>query len=129
MQDKCVAIIYNEKGKCRYVGEVRNVDLAKLNALRNDINECEQNEFLEKKELVDRVELLEKEANKFLYKEILLSKALYDNFVDRGFIDNDNEFQQMWYDYLLNDKELDLNKAPIEYEKILQKVSCGKYEK
>ena len=55
-------------------------------------------------------------------KDLLLAKSIYDNFVDRGLIENDDQFQQDYFDFIFNDKELDFDKAPIEYKKILEKV-------
>lgn len=52
----------------------------------------------------------------------ILAKTVYDNFVDRGLIENDDAFQQKWYDFYFNGKELDLMNVPQEYKKILEKV-------
>lgn len=54
--------------------------------------------------------------------ELLLAKSIYDNFVDRGLIENNDDFQQAWFDYYFNDKEISLDNVPQEYEKILSKV-------
>ena len=125
MLDKCVAVITDDNGKCKYVGEVRNVDKNKYNALLNE--QCEHEQFL----LNERARINNKFANHKKHlthlenNEKLFAKTIYDNFVDRGFIDNDNDFQQMWYDYFFNNGELDLSKAPREYNIILEKVGSN----
>ena len=55
-------------------------------------------------------------------KLVFLAKSIYDNFVDRGLIENDDAFQQAWYDYYFNDKELEIEQYPVEFSKILEKV-------
>lgn len=66
---------------------------------------------------------LEKQAvEHFERTQIILAKSVYDNFVDRGLIENDDDFQQMWFDFYFNDKKLDMEHCPQEYTKILDKV-------
>ena len=86
-----------------------------------------ENEYNAAKELLEESKRLDYESTKqnvrmLMAREIILAKCIYDNFVDRGLIDNSDTFQQEWYDYFFNDKELDLEHAPQEYKKILDKV-------
>ena len=67
-------------------------------------------------------EQLKKGLLKAQRNELLLAKSIYDNFVDRGLIENNDDFQQAWFDYYFNDKEISLDNVPQEYEKILSKV-------
>ena len=67
-------------------------------------------------------EQLKKGLLKAKKNELLLAKSIYDNFVDRGLIENNDDFQQEWFDYYFNDKEISLDNVPQEYEKILSKV-------
>ena len=67
-------------------------------------------------------EQLKKGLLKAKKNELLLAKSIYDNFVDRGLIENNDDFQQAWFDYYFNDKEISLDNVPQEYEKILSKV-------
>lgn len=55
-------------------------------------------------------------------KDLILAKSIYDNFVDRGLLENDDAFQQMWFDFYFNDAKLELENAPEEYKTILKKV-------
>lgn len=54
--------------------------------------------------------------------QCVLAKSVYDNFVDRGLIENDDQFQKMWFDFYFNGGELDLDNSPKEYKDILAKV-------
>ena len=119
MQDKLVAII---KGK--FVGEVKNVDKNTFNELKNEQSNYEQEILKEKLDTNNKLDFLLGLTDKLK----LLAKTIYDNFVDRGFIDNDNDFQTMWYNYYFNGGELDLTNAPSEYNTILEKVGAT-YEK
>ena len=65
---------------------------------------------------------IDKKLTHYASLQCVLAKSVYDNFVDRGLIENDDKFQKMWYDFYFNDKELDLNNVPEEYKKILVKV-------
>lgn len=65
---------------------------------------------------------IDKKLEHFANQQFILAKSIYDNFVDRGLIEDNNEFQEMWYNFYFNDKELDLDNAPQEYNTILEKV-------
>ena len=65
---------------------------------------------------------IDKKLTHYAGLQCVLAKSVYDNFVDRGLIENDDQFQKMWFDFYFNDKELDLNNVPEEYKKILVKV-------
>ena len=67
-------------------------------------------------------QFLEEGIKHFTRLELILAKSVYDNFVDRGLIDNDDSFQKAWYDFYFNDKELYFEKCPVEFSKILDKV-------
>ena len=66
-------------------------------------------------ELGNRLTKLEK-------KNLILAKSIYDNFVDRGLLENDDAFQKDWFDYYFNGCDLSLDNAPQEYKQILEKV-------
>lgn len=66
--------------------------------------------------------VLNNKADHFIRLETVLAKSIYDNFVDRGLLENDDKFQQMWFDFYFNGCELDFENAPQEYMAILEKV-------
>lgn len=54
--------------------------------------------------------------------DYILAKSIYDNFVDRGLIENDDQFQKMWFDFYFNGGDIIVDKSPKEYKDILKKV-------
>ena len=65
---------------------------------------------------------LEESRKHFIRLELIIAKSVYDNFVDRGLIEDDDDFQKEWFDFYFNDKELNFESCPKEYSKILDKV-------
>lgn len=60
--------------------------------------------------------------NHFTSLQCVLAKSIYDNFVDRGLIEDDEQFQKMWYEFYFEGKDLNFENEPQEYKKILAKV-------
>ena len=124
-----VAVAYDNDGNCEFVAKVKVVNDRELNRLLNEQEQHKQHKLLEKEELKKQVSANKENIDTFTKGFIgIIAKSIYDNFVDRGLIDNDVDFQQMWYDYYFNEKELDLTKAPQEYQTILRKL-VEDYEK
>lgn len=61
-------------------------------------------------------------VERLFIRDLVLAKSVYDNFVDRGLIENDDAFQKMWFDFYFNGGEIKLKDAPKEYNEILAKV-------
>lgn len=123
IKNKHVAVAYDNDGNCEFVAKVKVVNDRELNRLLNEQEQHKQHKLLEKEELKKRIG--KNEENIGLLEKVSLcvqAKSVYDNFVDRGLIDNDDDFQQMWYDYYFNEKELDLDNAPQEYLKIFERL-------
>ena len=57
---------------------------------------------------------------KFAQHDYFLAKSIYDNFVDRGLIEDDDQFQKEWFDYIFNGEEI--KHEPQEFKDILGKV-------
>ena len=53
---------------------------------------------------------------------LVWAKSIYDNFVDRGLLEDNEDFQTMWYNFYFNDGVLNIEEAPEEYKQILNKV-------
>ncbi len=89
--------------------------LHELTVLRHEFDEKvkEENEFDE--EVTNKIDHFDR-------VQVLFAKAIYDNFVDRGLIENDDDFQQAYYDFIFSDMELDFEQAPTEFKAILNKV-------
>lgn len=67
---------------------------------------------------------LEKGLTHFNKLEFVLAKSVYDNFVDRGLIENSDEFQQEWYDFYFKGTELKFDNVPEEYKTILERLGA-----
>ena len=115
---KLVAIECDESGACVSALLVKNISDQEYLKLKNESFKSKAKEINTKKETLSRLEKLE--TNK-KYFELLIAKSIYDNFVDRGQIENDEEFQKAWYDFIFNDKPLadNLNN---DFDTILKKV-------
>ena len=116
---KFVSVELNDNGTCKRV------------LLCKNITEKEYKELLNQQELSKQKEL----ENDYLFKlkianiekhnckhDLFIAKATYDNLVDRGLIDDDKAFQKLWFDFLFNNGELDLDKCPDTFNKIYAKV-------
>ena len=117
--NKLIAISTNGSNSIALVKSVNEQEYKKL------INEQEKNLSKGEKKAREHEEQhnnIDKELEHFTTLQCVLAKSVYDNFVDRGLIENDDKFQKMWFDFYFNDKELDLNNVPEEYKKILVKV-------
>lgn len=114
-----IAVTIGKNG-CEHIAKVKVVndqELAKLN------NELEYNES--KRQDKENEHLLEHKviADRIAFFNHCIAKSIYDNFVDRGLIENDEEFQKKWFDFFFNDGEpFDVCDTPEEFQKILEKV-------
>ena len=60
---------------------------------------------------------------KHLHKtELLLAKSIYDNYVIRGLLEQNEQFEKEWFDFYFHNKELNCENAPKEFNEILTKV-------
>lgn len=112
-----VSVELNNDKTCKRVFECRNLTENEYNKLLNEEAKSKERE----KKIQERQE---KEiiylSTKLSVNDLFLAKATYDNFVDRGLIEENNEFQQAWYDFVFNGTPLD-NK-PEEFVQILLRV-------
>lgn len=95
-------------------------------SLLNDLEKHKSKVFTEKqKEEEDKQSVLARLDNhdkEISSLQLLIAKNTYDNYVDRGFIDDNEDFQKSFYDYLMSGEEFDFENAPIEFKEILRKV-------
>lgn len=121
-KNKHVAIAYDENGKCLLVSKVKLVNDLELNKLFNEQHERESKELKEKQKIEDTFEKLWSCTSDINKRNIFIAKATYDRFVDRGFIDEDKEFDKTFFDFVFNGCELDYEKMPNEFKTIFEKV-------
>ena len=120
MKGKLVSVSYRDNGTCERADVVINVDEYEYKKLKNEIANNKQLELKAK----EGEQLFLNEVKSHLEKHkkyvILLAKTLYDNYVDRGYYDENELFQKAFYDYLFKGKELTY--APKEFLTILEKI-------
>ena len=117
--NKLIAISTNGSNSISLVKSVNEQEYKKL------INDQEKNLAKGEKKAREHEQQhnnIDKELTHYASLQCVLAKSIYDNFVDRGLIENDESFQQMWYDFYFNGKELSFENAPEEYKDILAKV-------
>lgn len=124
MNDKkiLVNVLYDKNKHCERVSKVLYVSEKEYNALKNEqekyLNKIEQ----ENENASEWRKGVAKGIDKLLKRDFLLAKSLYDNFVDLGYINDNAQFQQDFYDFIFNDKELDVDSTPNDFQIILRKV-------
>lgn len=114
-----IAVVIGKNG-CESIAKVKVVNDQELAKLKNEL-ELNNNKKLNE-------EHNHKKEHQRLFKELdglkcLLAKSIYDNFVDRGLIENNDAFQKAWFDFFFNDgAKLDFYDTPYEYQKILERL-------
>lgn len=122
IKNKHVAVALDDSGKCEFIAKVKVINDREYNRLINEKEQKKAQREQQELELKNNVLCNQEKIRKLERRDLLLAKSIYDNFVDRGLIENDDEFQQAWYDYFINDAELKFELYPAEFSKILDKV-------
>lgn len=120
-KEKYVAIAYDQNDKCVLLSKVKMVNEREYNRLLNEKHENDSKKELEDYQHNENHKGIEHRLVKLEKKDLILAKSIYDNFVDRGLIENDEKFQQAWFDFYFNGCELEFE-APEEFKQIMQKV-------
>lgn len=122
IKTKYCAIKYADNGSCEQVLECKNLTEKEYAKLKNEEIANHQEE-LKKEECVDK-RLINLE--RFLsHHNLLLAKSLYDNFVDRGIVEDDKDFQDKWFNYVINGGTLSVEDSPELFKKVLSFVCIG----
>ena len=114
-----IAVVIGKNG-CESIAKVKVVNDQELAKLKNEL-ELNNNKNINE-------EHNHKKEHQRLFKELdglkcLLAKSIYDSFVDRGLIENNDAFQKAWFDFFFNDgQKLDFYDTPYEYQKILERL-------
>ncbi|MBO7735864.1 MAG: hypothetical protein J6S67_25065, partial [Methanobrevibacter sp.] len=119
---KHVALAYDKDGKCVLVSLVKLVNEREYNRLLNEQNEHTSELDRNDKFIKDKIAVCENDLRKLHSRDLFVSKATYDKFVDRGYLNEDKEFDKAFFDFVFNGCELDLEKAPLDFKTILEKV-------
>ena len=122
MEKLLVATFYDKENKCQRVAKVKYVEEKEYNRLLNEQEQYLNDQDNKEKHLNDYRNNVTKRLEKLESKDFLLAKSLYDNFVDRGLINDDDKFQKDFYDFIFNGCELDIRNTPNDFQIILRKV-------
>ena len=101
---KLVACEYNEQGECINATIVKNLTETEYRRLVNESNVAKQ---VKKDNELKKEKLFKKLDEKTSKAYFILAKLVYDSLVDRGYIDDDNEFEIKWHNYILNGEVID----------------------
>ena len=121
MRDKQVAVVCGENG-CELLAEIKVVTQQESHKLANEYEKNKSNKLKEEQDHKDRTEKLEESVRHLLCRDLLIAKAQYDKFVDRGLLDENKEFDQKFYDFIFENKPLSPKEYPEDFKKILEKV-------
>ena len=120
MKEDKLLVAISTKGK--KIALIKNVTKNEYNELLNEQEKEQRKEDLEKNIIDEEITRHRQNIDALFVRDVILAKSIYDNFVDRGLLENNDAFQQMWFDFYFNDAKLELENAPEEYKKILEKV-------
>ena len=63
-----------------------------------------------------------KEIESLKNRDLFIAKSIYDNYIERGLIDENPEFDQKFYDFIFNGHELKEEDFDNDFKNILEKV-------
>lgn len=121
--EKLYACSLSLDNECEQIMPIVKKSDEEYNELKNQEHKFKHEKKLKEKALIKRVTDIE--INNARY-EFILAKSIYDNFVDRGLIEDDNAFQNMWYAHIFHGVDLDIVLFPNEFQMILDFVKGGK---
>ena len=117
-----VAILYDKDKKCERVAKIYNKTEKEYNALVNEQEKHLENERIAREKKLESDKYANERLTKLEKRDFMVAKSIYDNFADRGLINDNEQFQRDFYDYVFNDKELKVEKTPNDFQVILRKV-------
>ena len=104
LRTKFVCVEYNENGTCKKILSCVNLSESEYNKLLNESLASRQHGLAKSQKQREEIELIKKRIGDQYF---LQAKSIFDNFVDRGLIEDDEELQKSFYDYFFNDKPLE----------------------
>lgn len=120
LRTRFVAVEYNENGTCKKVLSCVNLTESEYKKLLNESLVSKQHGLARLEKQKQDYELLKKKLEE---EQILQAKSIFDNFVDRGLIEDDEELQKDFYDFFFNDTPLTYAYLKNEhFMKILNKI-------
>lgn len=72
--------------------------------------------------LADCLNMHENRLDNFNERDLFIAKSIYDNYIERGLIDENEDFDEKFYNFIFNNYELKEEDLDEDYVKILEKV-------
>lgn len=117
LRTKFVAIELNDNGTCKKILSCVNLTQSEYNKLLNESLASRQHGLAKAQAQREEIEHIFTYLGKH---DLLLAKSIFDNFVDRGLIEEDDELQKSFYDYIFNEGKFETTNE--DFMKILNKV-------
>lgn len=117
-----VAVLYDKDKKCERVAKVCYITETQYNALLNEQEKFVNKEQAKEKGYIDYTNNVTERLESLEKRDLMLAKSIYDNFVDRGLIKDNDQFQKDFYDYVFNGKQIVVARTPTDFQAILRKV-------
>lgn len=116
-QKRFVAIWSNADNTCKRVFECKSITDQEHKKL---LDESLKSISREQKDEHTKDHMFGALSKKVWNHDYAIAKAIYDNYVDRGVFEENEEFQKAFYDEIFNGIELDFDKTPIEFQQIVK---------
>ena len=75
------------------------------------------------------IKSLRLEVENLFPRDLFITKSIYDNYIERGLIDENNEFDEKFYNFVFNDYELKEEDMDSDFIRILEKVRLDQWIK
>ena len=118
-----VAVENNPNGTCKKVLLVQNLTQSDYAKLVNESNISREHGIERAKKIDNQFLHLNEKANEH---DLLLAKSIFDNFVDRGLLEDDEKLQKDFYDFIFEGGSFETSNE--HFVKIYKKVRGNKYE-
>lgn len=119
MKDEMLIAVSKNEDRVSIVKNVERKEYNRLLNLQEKSENAKEERWLEQYGVNKDID---KKLTHLYGNELLLAKALYDRFVDRGYLDENKEFDKAFFDYVFEGKELVEENYPEDFKKILAKV-------
>ena len=121
-----VAFINNEKGECVEVMKVKVVGSAEYQQMLKESKKNKELNALENEKVINEqkdniYQIFEKQC----LSNFIIAKNYFDNLVDRGLCETNDDFESMFFNFIDKGIALDFNSEhiPPQYLKVLERLN------